>query len=163
MQATCTARLLSLACCKRWIPKCVARYLRQVIARGLSDLSEGAECQISSSGPALQFYAQYVPQPNELVEVHYRGHGLALTRVINPDSIAAQANGSDDGVRAAVRDIKSPAPRSAVDCENAALALLDDATGTAWTGEYQSWSDFLPQNAPDILPGDTMAVSAPTR
>jgi len=103
------------------------------------------------------------PPTTTVSEVHYRGHGLALTRVINPDNIAAQANGSDDGVRAAVRDIKSPAPRSAVDCENAALALLDDATGTAWTGEYQSWSDFLPQNAPDILPGDTMAVSAPTR
>ncbi len=131
--------------------------------RLVGSLSDGAECQVSSSGPALQFYTPYVPAPNELIEVHYRGHGLALTRVIDPASVAAHANGSDDGVRAAVLDIKSPAPRTAVDCENAALALLDDASGTAWAGEYQSWSDYLPQNAQDIFPGDAIPVTVPTR
>ncbi len=130
--------------------------------RLVGSLSEGAECQVSASGPALQFYAQSVPAPNELIEVHYRGLGAALTRVIDPVSIAAQANGNDDGVRAAVRDIKSPSPRTAADCETAALALFDDAI-TAWTGEYQSWSDFLPQNANDIFPGDALAVSVPTQ
>jgi hypothetical protein len=110
----------------------------------------------------LQFYAANVPVPNELIEVRYRGHGLALTRVIDPVSIAAQANGNDDGIRAVVRDIKFPSPRTAADCETAALALFDDAV-TAWMGEYQSWNDFLPQNAQDIFPGDALAVSAPTR
>jgi hypothetical protein len=130
--------------------------------RLVGSLSEGAECQVSTSGPALQFYAQNVPAPNELIEVRYRGHGLALTRVTNPTSIAALANGSDDGVRAAVRDIKSPSPRTSIDCENAALTLLDDAS-TAWAGEYQSWSDFLPQSVEDIFPGDAIALSVPTR
>ncbi len=130
--------------------------------RLVGSLSEGAECQISTSGPSLQFYTPYIPAPNELIEVHYRGHGLALTRVTNPTSIAALANGNDDGVRSAVRDIKYPAPRTATDCENAALALYDDV-GAAWSGEYQTWSDFLPQNAEDIFPGDALAVSAPTR
>jgi hypothetical protein len=123
--------------------------------RLVGSLADGAECQISSSGPALQFFSAHVPAPNELIEVRYRGHGLALTRVTNPTSIAAQANGNDDGVRAVVRDIKSPQPRTAADC--------DDATGTAWSGEYQCWSDFLPQSALDIFPGDALAVSTPTR
>ncbi len=60
-------------------------------------------------------------------------------------------------------DVKSPVPRTAVDCEHAALALLDDASSTAWAGEYQSGSDYLPQNAQDIYPGDALPVSAPTR
>ncbi len=131
--------------------------------RLVGSLSDGAECQVSGSGPALQFYTPYVPAPNELIEVHYRGHGPALARVIDSASIAAHASGSDDGVRAAVLDIKSPVPRTAADCENAALALLDDATGTAWAGEYQSWSDYLPQNTQDIFPGDALPVAAPTR
>jgi hypothetical protein len=130
--------------------------------RLVGSLSEGAECQVSSSGPSLQFYTPYIPAPNELIEVHYRGHGLALTRVTNPGSIADLANGNDDGIRAVVRDIKSPAPRTAIDCENAALALYDDA-GTKWAGEYQTWSDFLPENAEDIFPGDALAVTVPTR
>ena len=130
--------------------------------RLVGSLSEGAECQVSSSGPSLGFYTPYIPAPNELIEVHYRGHGLALARVTNPTSIAALANGNDDGVRADVRDIKSPTPRTSVDCENAALAIYDDAA-IAWAGEYQTWSDFLPQNAEDIYPGDALTVSSPTR
>jgi hypothetical protein len=131
--------------------------------RLVGSLADGAECQISSSGPALQFFSQYVPVPNELIEVRYRGHGLALTRVTNPTSISAHAHGTDDGVRAVVRDIKSPAPRTSADCENAALAILDDAADISWAGEYQSWSDFLPQSAPDVFPGDVLAVSVPSR
>ncbi len=62
-----------------------------------------------------------------------------------------------------VRNVQSPAPRTAVDCENSALAMLDDATGPAWSGEYRTWSDFLPGNASDIFPGDALDVSAPSR
>jgi len=130
--------------------------------RLVGSLSEGAECQISTSGPTLAFYTPYIPAPNELIEVHYRGHGTALTRVTDPGSIAAHANGNDDGIRAAVRDIVSPVPRTAADCENAALAIYDDAR-TGWAGEYQTWSDFLPGSADDIFPGDALAVSVPTR
>jgi hypothetical protein len=131
--------------------------------RLVGSLSDGAECQVSASGPTLQFYTPYPPAPNELIEVHYRGHGLALARLIDSASIAAHANGSDDGVRAAVLDVKSPAPRTSVDCENAALAILDDASGSAWSGEYQSWSDYLPQSAEDVFPGDALPVTVPTR
>ena len=130
--------------------------------RLVGSLSEGAECLVTKD-PALHFFPQYVPAANELIEVRYRGLRRALARVINPASIAAQASGSDDGVRGIVRNVQIPPPRTAVDCENAALAMLDDATGAAWAGEYETWSDFLPGNAEDIFPGDAVDVVADSR
>lgn len=94
--------------------------------------------------------------------VRYRSRGRALARVTNPAGIAALARGSDDGVRAAMRAVTQPGPRTSVDCENAALALLDDG-GEAWSGEYACWSDALPGGAAEIWPGDALAVSLPSR
>ena len=125
-------------------------------------LSDGAECNIAS-GPALDFFAAYVPASNELISVRYRGNGRGLARVTNPASIAAQQHGNDDGVRSVLRHVKNPPARTAVDCENAALAILDDAAGAAWLGQYETWSDFLPGNAADIFPGDALQVNAVTR
>src|SRR5271154_3566618 len=96
-------------------------------------------------------------------EVHYRGLGPALARITNPASIAAQQRGIDNGLHGAVRHPKEPPARTAADCEMAALALLDDATGPAWTGEYDVWSDFLPGNATDIFPGDALIIAVPSR
>ena len=59
--------------------------------------------------------------------------------------------------------MQAPSPRTSTDCENAALALLDDAAGAAWSGTYEVWSDFLPGNAADVFPGDAVNVSAPSR
>lgn len=125
-------------------------------------LSDGAECTIVS-GPALDFFAAYVPQANEAIEVRYRGTGTAIARVLNPASIAALANGADNGVRGVVRRVKSPAARMAADCENAALAILDDGNIAGWTGAYETWSDFLPGGAADIFPGDGLQINMPSR
>ena len=103
------------------------------------------------------------PTTTTVSEVQYRGAGRALARVTNPASIAAQQSGSDDGVRGSVRQIQSPAPRTSADCENAALALLEDAVGIAWSGTYETWSDFLPGNTEDIFPGDAVNVSVASR
>ena len=130
--------------------------------RLVGPLSDGAECSISKD-PALQFFSQYVPAPNELIAVHYRGSARALARITDPASIATKQRGNDDGLRGAVREVQTPAPRTAVDCENAALALLDDVGSPAWSGDYETWSDFLPGNAQDIFPGDAIGVSAPSR
>jgi hypothetical protein len=124
-------------------------------------LLEGAECKISTE-PALEFYPEYIPAANELIEVSYRGQGHAMARVINSASIAAHQRGGDDGVRGSVREIGLPVPRTSADCETAALALLEDA-GQGWTGEYQAWSQFLPGGAVDVLPGDGLAVNVPSR
>jgi hypothetical protein len=124
-------------------------------------LLDGAECQVTTA-PALEFYPEYIPAANELIEVSYRGQGHAMARVTNSASIAAHRRGGDDGVRGNVREIGLPVPRTSADCETAALALLDDA-GQGWSGEYQSWSQFLPGGAADIFPGDGLAVSIPSR
>jgi hypothetical protein len=133
-------------------------YITQLVG----SLEEGAECEITSSS-ALEFYPQYAPAANQLIEVHYRSLGHALARVTNPASIAAQQRGIDNGLHGAVRHLKEPPARTAADCEMAALALLDDTTGPAWTGEYDVWSDFLPGNAGDIFPGDALNIAVPSR
>jgi hypothetical protein len=125
-------------------------------------LSDGAECNIVS-GPALDFFTAYVPATNEAIAVHYRGTGRAIARVLNPTSIATIVNGTDDGVRSVVKHVKSPAARTAADCENAALAILEDGNIAGWSGSYETWSDFLPANAADIFPGDELAINMPSR
>ncbi len=125
-------------------------------------LADGAACTIDS-GPSLDFFTAYVPAPNQLIEVRYRGRGRSMTRVTNPASIAAQHNGADDGIRGVLRHVKEPMARTSVDCENAALTILGRATAVAWAGEYDTWSDFLPGAASDIFPGDALQVNAATR
>jgi hypothetical protein len=125
-------------------------------------LSDGAECDITSSAE-LEFYSAYVPAANQAISVHYRSAGRALGWVINPASIAAQQRGFDNGDHGTVRHIKEPPPRTSADCEIAALALLDDTCGPAWSGEYDIWSDFLPGDASDIFPGDALSLNIPSR
>jgi hypothetical protein len=132
------------------------------VTKLVGSLEEGAQCEITSSS-ALDFYPQYLPAANQFIEVHYRSLGHAIARVTNPASIAAQQRGIDNGLHGAVRHPKEPLARTATDCETAALALLDDATGPAWTGEYDVWRDFLPGNAGDIFPGDALNISVPSR
>jgi hypothetical protein len=110
---------------------------------------------------------------NQYIQVHYRGQfgadsllstgGRAMARVTNPAGITAQQRGIDKGVRSAVRHVKTPAARTTVDCENAALALLSDNATAGWTGKYETWSDFLPGPAQDIFPGDALEVNVPSR
>jgi hypothetical protein len=93
----------------------------------------------------------------------YRGSGRAVAQVENEASVASLQKGADDGTRGSVRVAKTPSARTDVDCENATLAILDDATGTAWSGTYETWSDFLPGGAEDIFPGDAVMVNVPSR
>jgi hypothetical protein len=166
--ALINARDLHCSLTFTWITQAVNAEVRSALpgqsyqTRLTGSLSDGAECKITSQ-PSLQFYPEYLPAPNELIEVHYRGSGRALARVTNPDSIAATARDGDDGVRAAVKNVKSPPPRTAEDCEQAALAILDDASAAAWSGAYETWSDFLPGAAQDVFPGDALEINMPSR
>ncbi|HET9409425.1 MAG TPA: hypothetical protein VFO39_19440 [Candidatus Sulfotelmatobacter sp.] len=125
-------------------------------------LSDGASCVVTSS-PALEFYPQYVPALNELIVVSYRGYGRAVAEVSNPSSVAQLESGWDNGVRGETRMVKSPSARTGGDCENAALAILQDAEAAAWSGSYLTWGDFLPGSARDIFPGDALQVNVPSR
>jgi len=132
------------------------------VTKLVESLSDGGQCTIAGL-TTLDFYPQYVPPLNTLIVASYRGSGRAVAEVANSASIAALQRGGDDGVRGLVRTMKVPAARTQTDCENAALAILDDAGGRAWSGSYETWSDFLPGAAPDIFPGDEIAVNVPSR
>jgi len=125
-------------------------------------LADGAACEITSS-PSLDFFPAYVPALNQLIVASYRGNGRAVAQVQNALSVALLRNSPDDGTRGAVRVVKTPAARTDVDCENAALAILDDSSGSGWSGSYETWSDFLPGAAEDIFPGDAILVNVPSR
>ncbi len=123
-------------------------------------LCDGGECYISSQGE-LHFYTPYPPQQNEQVVVAYRSSARAVARVQDQNSIAAHHKGSDSGRRSYVRRLKLPLAPTSIDCENAALAVLDDTVQPAWTGEYRVMSDFL--SASDVLPANAVQVSASSR
>jgi hypothetical protein len=135
-----------------------ADYVTQLVGAA----ADGGQCTISSTG-TLNFYVQFLPILNQLIVASYRGSGRAVARVENEASVASLQKGVDDGTRGSVRVAKTPSARTDVDCENAALAILDDATGTAWSGIYETWSDFLPGSAQDIFPGDAVMVNVPSR
>jgi hypothetical protein len=135
-----------------------ASYVTQLVGA----LSDGAACEVTSN-PSLDFYPQYVPVLNQLIVASYRGSGRAVAHVQNPTSVGVLQNGTDDGTRGTARVAKTPVARTDADCENAALAILDDATGSAWSGTYETWSDFLPGAAADIFPGDAITVNVPSR
>ena len=135
-----------------------ADYVTQLVGAA----ADGGQCTLSSSG-TLNFYVQFLPILNQLIVASYRGSGRAVAQVENEASVASLQKGVDDGTRGSVRVAKTPSARTDVDCENAALAILDDATGTAWSGTYETWSDFLPGGAEDIFPGDAVMVNVPSR
>ena len=147
---------ISLAMVRAALPD--SAYCTQLV----ESLSDGGQCRIGSS-TTLDFYPQYVPALNTLIVASYRGSGRAGAEVANSAAIAGLAKGGDNGVRSLVRTIRSPSARTQLDCENAALAILDDAGGTAWAGTYETWSDFLPGGAGDIFPGAGVAVNVPSQ
>jgi hypothetical protein len=123
-------------------------------------LADGGECYISSAGE-LHFYPPYPPQQDEQIVVSYRASGRAIARVQDTNSITSHNVGADHGRRSSVRRMSVPQALTSIDCENAALALLDDSVQAAWVGEYRIASDCLPAN--DVLPGDAVQVAAPSR
>lgn len=128
--------------------------------RQAGQLADGGECYITTAGE-LHFYPPYPPEPYEQIVVSYRASARAIARVQDTNSISSHNVGSDSGRRSVVRRMSVPPAPTSIDCENAALALLDDMVQPAWRGEYHVTSDRLPAN--DVLPGDAVQVTAPSR
>jgi hypothetical protein len=123
----------------------------------VGNVADGAQCSISQTG-TLRFFSPYIPVSNEAIEVTFRTSGRSLVRVQDAANIAT------NGLRSAVKRLTQPAARDAVDCENAALASLDDGTLHAWAGTYETISDLMPGGASlDPWPGDVWTISAPSR
>jgi len=133
----------------------------EYVTEPVGTLTDGGTCAIVSA-TTLDFYPQYVPPLKTLIVVSYRGRGRAVAEVLNTENIAALANEKDDGVRGELRMLEFPNARTQMDCENAALAILDDAGEAAWNGSYQVGSTFLPGGATDIFPGDAIVVQVPS-
>ena len=126
--------------------------------RVIGDVTAGAECYFT--GKELHFSAASQPVFNEKIEVLYRTEKLACGRVISAPSAQALANNEDPGTRAMVIHVTAPAPRTSLDCEQAARALLDDMTQAASSGEYECLLEQLPQGASDVQPGEQWRISA---
>jgi hypothetical protein len=127
--------------------------------RWIGDVTVGAECFITST-PDLHFSSAAEPVANEQIEVFYRARGLACGRVTDSQSVQALKNSEDSGVRSMVVRVNTQAPRTSLDCEQAARAMLDDLTQKRFGGEYETWVGSLPQGANDVQPGEQWNIAA---
>jgi hypothetical protein len=108
----------------------------------------------------LRFYPASTPQLGELIAVSYRTTHRSVARLANAASIAEESSsGTIPGTSVWIGTVTNPAPRSSLDCENAASALLDLSTnrGAAWKGRYTAWNL---DTQSDVWPGDVLAVNA---
>jgi hypothetical protein len=129
------------------------------IVRRLGTTAQGADCKIERMGK-LSFYPTSIPQAGELIAISYRTTHRAVARLANAASITQESNGGLlPGTAAWIGTVTSPAPRSSLDCENAATALLNLSTnrGAAWKGKYTAWNM---ETQGDVWPGDVLAVTS---
>lgn len=129
------------------------------IVRRMGTPAQGADCRIERTGK-LRFYPTSTPQAGELVAVSYRTTHRSVARLANAASIGQESNGGQlPGTAVWIGSVTSPRPRSSMDCENAATALLDLATdrGAAWKGKYTAWNL---ETQGDVWPGDLLAVAS---
>lgn len=91
----------------------------------------------------LQFYTDTIPAVGARIRFQSWESGKSMARVQNPVDIATEARiVGDDGVRTFIYTNLQPLPRTSVDCESAASALLSDYVKTQWDGEYEAHNHF---------------------
>jgi hypothetical protein len=129
------------------------------IVRRIGATAQGADCRLERTG-RIHFYSTSTPVAGEVIAVSYRTTHRAVGRLANSASIAAESMGGLlPGTAAWIGTVTSPAPRSSVDCENAATAILDLATNraAAWKGTYTGWNL---ETQSDVWPGDVLAIDS---
>ncbi len=117
-----------------------------------------AEYGTAAGSPGkLTFFAGRVPVAGERVTVSYRGERRAVARLASMASVASEAVSGAPGTCQWLGKVTAPTPRSSVDCESAAQAVLAFATSrtAAVAGSYA-----LVNPAQDIWPGDVLAVTS---
>lgn len=92
----------------------------------------------------LAFYAQNLPAAGTPISFRSWEAQAAVSRLQN-QALIAQASGvvGDDGLRSATITNLSPLPRTSEDCDNAALAYLNDRGKTFYNGTYTCTSLFF--------------------
>lgn len=125
------------------------------VTRLIGVAGEGVDCTVSASGK-VTFLPGQIPVAGEFVTVTYRGRRRAVARMEDSASVAAEAAGGMPGTAQWMGRIVSPAARSSVDCESAALAVLSLSTSraAAIAGSYTA------VNPADVWPGDVLAITS---
>jgi hypothetical protein len=84
------------------------------------------------------------PPENQIVRFSYRAAGSAVGRVQSAASIATEmALYNDDGVRSVVRTDLNPRPRTSLECELAAKALVSENAFQHYEGTYKQFSPYF--------------------
>jgi hypothetical protein len=111
-------------------------------------MGDGVDCMVSTAG-RITFFAGRIPVAGERITVMYRGRRRAVARLGDASGLPATARWEGT--------VTHPPARSTIDCENAALAVLNFAAGR---GATVSGSYATVNPAADIWPGDVLAITS---
>jgi len=136
-----------------WVVSTLADGTRTTRLIGVA--GEGVDCTVSATG-TVTFLAGRVPVAGERVTVSYRRAQRAVARLEDAASVASEAAGGLPGTARWMGKVVSPAVRSSVDCEQAALAVLSFSAdrSAAIAGSYEA------VNPEDIWPGDVLEIAS---
>lgn len=136
-----------------WVTSTLSNGTRATRLIGIA--GEGVDCTVSATG-TVTFMAGRVPVAGELVTVAYRGQQRAVARLEDAASVATEAAAGMPGTAEWLGKVTSPAARSSMDCENAALAVLSFSASraAAIAGTYAA------VNPADVWPGDVLAIAS---
>ena len=128
--------------------------------RRIGTTAQAAECHIERTGK-LVFYTGFQPAAGEQVAVSYRTIGRSVGRMVNVASQQALAQAGEPAMAAWIGTVTQPAPRSSLDCRNAASAIEQAAAGVSalWSGKYSGTRTSF---ASDVWPGDALQLNAPS-
>jgi len=81
------------------------------------------------------------PTPGQIMRLRYRRAGIAIGRAQNADLITSEAAvWGDNGLRTITKKDLSPLPRTSVECEMAAAALVAEGSYQHYAGTYEQFS-----------------------
>lgn len=84
------------------------------------------------------------PAANQVIRLSYRGASAAIGRAVSQSSIDAEAaKWGDNGVRSVVRTDIVPRPRTSLECELAAAAIVSEESYVRYSGRYKQYSPYL--------------------
>jgi hypothetical protein len=106
-------------------------------------MGNGYEMQVAqvsqgNEADTLAFYGQTLPAVGTPIQYQSWEAQAAVSRLQDQQSISEEGYiVGDNGIRSAIVTNLSPLPRTSEDCDNAALAYLQDRTGVFYNGTYQ--------------------------
>ena len=116
----------------------------------------GGSCSVNSSG-VVTFYPDSIPPVGSQITIFYRSKNRAVSRRATGQAMQSPA----PATQMWMGTVREPAAWSSVDCDNAALALLQSSSvaSAAWEGTYTA---FNVDESWDVWPGDVLSIDAPS-